>query len=198
MNKTEIRTELSSGNILIRRARLEDKEQLYQAVKDSLNDLGAWMPWAHSKYSRTDSEDFLVTNVLNWEEGLEYNFLVFDKSSYRLLGGCGLNKIDVSNKVANLIYDGLWFSPLFNSLMAFVDSVQEPVTGEVTVELYKGTIKTLSRNSPYSLYKEDLATYTSSDKFNHKASEGFIHIYGLPYKVYSQVHNSVEKKVNQD
>lgn len=104
MNRTEIRTELSSGNILIRRARLEDKEQLYQAVKDSLGDLGAWMPWAHSKYSRSDAEEFLVTNVLNWEEGLEYNFLVFDKSSYRLLGGCGLNKIDQPNKVANLGY----------------------------------------------------------------------------------------------
>lgn len=104
MIKTDIRTELSSGNILIRRARLEDKEQLHQAVKDSMDDLTAWMPWAHTKYSRNDAEDFLVTNVLNWEEGQEYNFLVFDKSTYRLLGGCGLNKIDLPNKVANLGY----------------------------------------------------------------------------------------------
>lgn len=118
---------------------------------------------------------------------VELERLVLDKDSFRF-------KQDVSNKIANLIYDGLWFSPLFNSLMAFVDSVQKPVSGEVTVELYKGTIKTLSRTSPYSLYKEDLATYTSSDKFNHKASEGFIHIYGLPYKVYSQVHHEVEKQ----
>lgn len=111
----------------------------------------------------------------------ELERLVLDKDSFRY-------KQDVSNKVANLIYDGLWFSPLFNSLMTFVDSVQQPVTGEVTVELFKGNIKTISRSSSFSLYQENLATYTSSDQFNHSASEGFIHIYGLPYKVYSEVH----------
>jgi len=118
---------------------------------------------------------------------IELERLVLDKDTFR-------TKQNISNQIANLIYDGLWFSPLFRHLMTFVDSSQEQVSGEVTIELYKGTLKTLSRNAPFSLYKEDLATYTSSDKFNHKASEGFIHIYGLPYKVYSQVEKSGNKK----
>jgi len=105
-----------------------------------------------------------------------------DKETFRY-------KQDVSNKIANLIYDGLWFSPLFNALNAFVDSTQENITGEVVFELYKGTITVLSRTSPYSLYNMELATYTSDDKFDHKASTGFMTIYGLPYKTMSIVAN---------
>jgi len=77
-------------------------------------------------------------------------------------------------------------------LMAFVDTTQEHVSGEVTIELFKGSIRTLARTSPYSLYSETLATYTTADKFNHKASEGFIELFGLPYKVHSQVHAGVK------
>lgn len=105
---------------------------------------------------------------------------MLDKETFRY-------KQKVSHEVANLIYDGLWFSPLFRSLMAFVDATQESVSGQVVIELYKGNLKTLSRTSPFSMYNEELATYTSSDKFNHKASEGFIEIFGLPYKIHSQV-----------
>jgi argininosuccinate synthase len=117
----------------------------------------------------------------------ELEKLVIDRETFRY-------KQDVSNKIANLIYDGLWFSPLFKSLMAFVDVTQENVTGDVTMEFYKGNINVLSRSSRYSLYNIELATYSSEDKFDHKASEGFIKIYGLPYKTITQVQNSVPEK----
>lgn len=110
----------------------------------------------------------------------EMEKLVMDKDTFRF-------KQDVSNKIANLIYDGLWFSPLFDSLMAFVDSTQEYITGEVVVELYKGNLSVLSRDSEFSLYNEELATYKEGDKFDHSASIGFIHLYGLPFKTVSEV-----------
>jgi argininosuccinate synthase len=115
----------------------------------------------------------------------ELEKLILDKETFRY-------KQDVSNKIANLIYDGLWFSPLFNSLMAFVDSTQENITGEIVLELYKGNITILSRNSIHSLYNKELATYTSEDTFDHKASEGFLKIYGLPYKTMSIVKNKIK------
>lgn len=130
MIKNQIRTELFSSQFFIRRARNEDREQLFAAVKESLADLSVWMPWAHSKYSRTDSEEFLMSAVLNWEEGIEYNFFIFDKESHRLLGGCGLNRIDQPNKTANA---GYWIrsseigkgiatrSTLLTALFAFED-----------------------------------------------------------------------------
>lgn len=110
----------------------------------------------------------------------ELEKLILDKETFRY-------KQEISNKVANLIYDGLWFSPLFNSLMAFVDVSQENITGSVTLEFYKGNITVLSRSSLFSLYNKNLATYTIEDKFDHKAAEGFLAIYGLPYKTLSLV-----------
>ena len=118
----------------------------------------------------------------------ELEKLILDKETFRF-------KQNISNKVANLIYDGLWYSPLFKSLMAFVDSTQENITGEIKLELYKGTIKTLSRSSVYSLYNKNLATYTSEDTFDHKASDGFIKIYGLPYKTITQVEKFAKQEV---
>lgn len=112
----------------------------------------------------------------------ELERLVLDKETFR-------HKQLISHKIANLIYDGLWFTPLFKSLMAFVDSTQENVTGEVIIELYKGNVSVKSRKSNYSLYNFQLATYGSEDTFEHTASEGFIKIYGLPYKTISQINN---------
>ncbi len=114
----------------------------------------------------------------------ELEKLVLDKDTFRF-------KQDVNNKVANLIYDGLWFSPFFNSLMSFVDATQEKVTGEIELELYKGNINILSRKSDYSLYQKELATYSAEieDFFDHKAAEGFVKLYGLPYKTISQIHH---------
>jgi argininosuccinate synthase len=117
----------------------------------------------------------------------ELEKLVMDKETFRFKQG-------VSDKVANLIYDGLWFTPLFNALMAFVDSTQQYVTGEIKLELFKGTVTVLSRNSVYSLYSKELATYTAEDTFDHKASEGFMKIYGLPYKTITQLYSQVEAK----
>ncbi len=99
----------------------------------------------------------------------------------------------VSHEFANLIYNGLWFTPLRESLQAFVDKTQGKVTGLVKVKLYKGTMRVVGRTSPYSLYDPSLATYTIEDQFDHKASEGFIKIYGLPYKTM----NRVEQKANE-
>jgi argininosuccinate synthase len=118
----------------------------------------------------------------------ELERLILDKETFRY-------KQDVANKMANLIYDGLWYSPLFNSLCAFVDATQENITGEVKLELYKGSIKTLSRSSVYSLYNKNLATYTAEDTFDHKASDGFIKIYGLPYKTIALVKNPAKEEV---
>ncbi len=117
----------------------------------------------------------------------ELEKLILDRETFRY-------KQTVSDKVANLIYDGLWFSPLFKSLMAFVDSTQENLSGEVIVELYKGNVRVLSRNSQFSLYNMKLATYTSEDIFDHRASEGFIKIYGLPYKTMSEVLTAQKEK----
>ncbi len=93
----------------------------------------------------------------------------------------------VAHEFSNLIYNGLWFSPLREALSAFIEKTQERVTGLVKVKLYKGTIRVTGRTSPYSLYDPALATYTAEDQFDHKASEGFIKIYGLPLKTYNRV-----------
>lgn len=102
--------------------------------------------------------------------------LTLDKDTFRF-------KQNISNTYANLIYDGFWFTPLFEALTSFFDKVQERVSGEIQLELYKGTIKTLSRVSQFSLYSQELATYTEEDTFNHKAAEGFINIISLPHQV---------------
>lgn len=120
----------------------------------------------------------------------ELEKLVLDKETFRF-------KQIVSNQIANLIYDGLWYSPLFQSLMAFVDSTQEPVSGEIIIELYKGNINVLSRTSPYSLYDIELATYSAGDTFDHKAADGFLKIYGLPFKTINIVHNSILEEVQK-
>jgi len=112
----------------------------------------------------------------------ELEKLVMDKDTFRYKQG-------LSNQIANMIYDGVWFSPLFTALMAFVDSTQEYISGNVTIELYKGNLKVLSRDSEFSLYNEALATYKEGDKFDHVASIGFIHLYGLPFKTLSEVRN---------
>ncbi|MEI7811068.1 MAG: argininosuccinate synthase [Ignavibacteria bacterium] len=119
----------------------------------------------------------------------ELEKLILDKETFRFKQG-------VSDKIANLIYDGLWFSPLFDALMAFVDSTQENLTGEITLELYKGNIKVLSRSSKYSLYSMELATYTTDDTFDHSASAGFMKIYGLPYKTMTLVRNGLIEKAD--
>jgi argininosuccinate synthase len=100
----------------------------------------------------------------------------------------------VSHEFSNLIYNGLWFSPLREALQSFVDKTQERVTGIAKIKLYKGGLRIAGRKSPYSLYDPELATYTEDDKFDHKASEGFITIYGLPVKTYNRVTQKVKEQ----
>ncbi len=101
-------------------------------------------------------------------------------------------KIKIAQEYSDLIYNGLWFTPLREALQAFIDKTQEKVTGLVILKLYKGTIRIVGRTSPYSLYDPALATYTIEDQFDHTASEGFIKIYGLPYKTINRVMQKVQ------
>ncbi|MCS6989479.1 MAG: argininosuccinate synthase [Chloroherpetonaceae bacterium] len=99
-------------------------------------------------------------------------------------------KAKIAHDYADLIYNGLWFSPLRYALDAFVEKTQKVVNGSVTLKLYKGNVSLLSRWSPNSLYDESLATYAENDQFDHKASAGFIKIYSLPLKTYYRVNGS--------
>ena len=94
-----------------------------------------------------------------------------------------------------MIYDGLWFTPLFKALNAFVEVTQETVSGEVILELYKGNISVKSRTSPFSLYQKELATYSTDDKFDHSAAEGFIKLYGLSYVTQSKLTKGITENV---
>ncbi|WP_071460381.1 argininosuccinate synthase [Bacillus massilinigeriensis] len=93
----------------------------------------------------------------------------------------------IEKKMTELIYEGLWFSPLRDALSAFLASTQQYVTGTVRIKLFKGHAIVDGRKSPYSLYNEKLATYTSQDEFDHAAAVGFINLWGLPTKVQSMV-----------
>jgi len=86
-----------------------------------------------------------------------------------------------------VIYEGLWFSPIMDALKAFVEETQKFVTGTIRVKLFKGHATVVGRKSAHSLYDMNLATYGEEDTFDHKAALGFIQLYGMPTKVYSQV-----------
>jgi argininosuccinate synthase len=86
-------------------------------------------------------------------------------------------------KYAELVYNGLWFTPLREAMDAFVDSTQGPVTGVVRLKLYKGSLISAGRKSPFSLYREDFATFGQEDVYDQSDAEGFIHLYGLSLKV---------------
>ena len=92
-------------------------------------------------------------------------------------------KKDLGNKMAQVVYEGKWFTPLCDALRAFVASTQEYVTGEVKFKLYKGNIIKAGTTSPYSLYNESLASFTTGDLYDHHDADGFITLFGLPLKV---------------
>ena len=91
-------------------------------------------------------------------------------------------KAELAITFGELVYNGLWFSPLREALSAFVARTQEQVTGDVTLKLYKGNIIPAGMQSPFSLYSEDMATFGASD-YSHKDAEGFIRLYGLPTRI---------------
>jgi argininosuccinate synthase len=98
----------------------------------------------------------------------------------------GSFKRGVEPAYAELIYNGLWFSPLRRALDAFIESSQTPVTGDVRVRLHKGTAIVEGRRSPNALYSHALATYESGDLFDHEAAAGFVRLWGLPTKVWAE------------
>lgn len=103
-------------------------------------------------------------------------------------------KAELSLKYAELTYIGYWFSPLKKAFDAFFDSIQEHVTGTVRVRLYKGASVVVGIKAEKSLYVETMATYSEGDAFDHEAAAGFIRIWGLPVKLWRQVHPEVEAK----
>ena len=96
-------------------------------------------------------------------------------------------KEKVALEFADMVYNGLWFTPYHEDLKAYVESTQRRVTGTVRVKLYKGQATVVGRKSPYSLYRQSMATYEEGDEFDQSASVGFIQIWGLPAKTQAQV-----------
>ena len=92
-------------------------------------------------------------------------------------------KKTVGDKLAQVVYEGKWFTPLCEALIAFTKSTQEYMTGEVRMRLYKGNIIKAGTTSPYSLYNESLASFTTGDMYDHHDASGFITLFGLPLKV---------------
>ena len=95
-------------------------------------------------------------------------------------------KLGIEQKWAELVYNGLWFSPLKEALDGFVETTQKLVSGDVRLRFFKGSCVVVGRRSPYSLYDYDLATYDATDSFDHKAAKGFIDLWGLPTKVWAR------------
>ena len=102
--------------------------------------------------------------------------LILDRDTYTV-------KKEIGNKLADVVYEGKWFTPLREALQAFVESTQKYVTGEVKFKLYKGNIIRMGTTSPYSMYSESLASFTTGDLYDHKDAEGFINLFGLSLKV---------------
>jgi argininosuccinate synthase len=113
--------------------------------------------------------------------------LILDRDTYTV-------KKEIGNKFADIVYEGKWFTPLREALQAFIESTQEYVTGEVKFKLYKGNIIKAGTTSPYSLYSEQLASFTTGELYNHHDAEGFINLFGLSLKVRAMTLNDAKKK----
>ena len=112
--------------------------------------------------------------------------LVLDRDTLAL-------KKDLGSKLASVVYEGKWFTPVREAISAFVSVTQEYVTGEVKLRLYKGNIIKNGTTSPYSLYSESLASFTTGDMYDHHDAEGFITLWGLPLKVRAMRLNELKK-----
>ena len=110
----------------------------------------------------------------------ELERVVLDRATSRF-------KDKIAVDFAHLIYDGLWFSPLRESLQAFVRHTQRPMSGEIRIKLSAGLAQVTGRRSQYSLYDEGLATYSHGDTFDRAAADGFLKLYGLPYRTIGRV-----------
>ena len=106
-------------------------------------------------------------------------------------------KKEIGNKFADVVYEGKWFTPLREALQAFVDVTQQYVTGEVKLKLYKGNIIKQGTTSPYSLYNESIASFTTGDLYDHHDAEGFINLFGLSLKVRAMKMAAAEAEKNK-
>jgi len=113
--------------------------------------------------------------------------LVLDRATFEV-------KKDMGNKFAQIVYEGKWFTPLREAIQSFVESTQKYVTGEVKLKLYKGNIIKAGTTSPYSLYSESLASFTTGDLYDHHDADGFITLFGLPLKVRAMKMTQVNKE----
>ena len=102
-------------------------------------------------------------------------------------------KKNIGNKLAQVVYEGKWYTPLCDALIAFTKSTQQYVTGTVKFKLYKGNIIKAGTTSPYSLYIESLASFTTGDLYDHHDADGFITLFGLPLKVRAMKMMELEK-----
>lgn len=112
--------------------------------------------------------------------------LILDRDTYTA-------KKDMGNKFADIVYEGKWFTPLREAVQAFIESTQQYVTGEVKFKLYKGNIIKMGTTSPYSLYNESIASFTTGDLYDHHDAEGFINLFGLSLKVRAMMMAEAEK-----
>lgn len=115
--------------------------------------------------------------------GLEQLILDRDTTQYKGI---------VAQKFSELVYDGLWYTPLREAISAFVDVTQKEVTGTVKMKLYKGTAYVAARKSPYSLYSEEFATFSKDEVYNQQDAEGFINLFSLPLKIRAIQKQTVE------
>ena len=113
--------------------------------------------------------------------------LVLDRATFEV-------KKDMGNKFAQIVYEGKWFTPLREAIQSFVESTQKYVTGEVKLKLYKGNIIKAGTTSPYSLYSESLASFTTGHLYDHHDADGFITLFGLPLKVRAMKMAEVNKE----
>jgi argininosuccinate synthase len=109
-----------------------------------------------------------------------------DLESLTLTADVTQYKRGIEETYSRLVYNGLWYSPLKLALDAFIQQTQERVSGTVRVKLFKGNCRVVGRQSDLALYSDALATYSSDDTFDHKAAEGFIYVWGLPTRVWSE------------
>jgi len=109
-----------------------------------------------------------------------------DLESLTLTADVTQYKRGIEQTYTQMIYNGLWYSPLRDALDAFVQKTQERVTGTVRVKLFKGAASVVGRKSANSLYSHDMATYGAEDKFDHRAAEGFVYVWGLPTRVWAE------------
>jgi argininosuccinate synthase len=109
-----------------------------------------------------------------------------DLESLTLTADVTQYKRGIEETYSRLVYNGLWYSPLKLALDAFIQQTQERVTGTVRVKLFKGNARVVGRQSDLALYTEALATYSADDQFDHRAAEGFIYVWGLPTRVWSE------------